>query len=215
MGIEGGSLTDANGNALTSQVSGSQQALDVGVNVAGVQVDPRDIRALTITDVVTANQGGIWNITNISGTISLPTGASTAANQTTANASLSSIDGKLNSLGQKVSTASVPVVISSDQSPINVITTTSKGSLTDHSGTVSMVSISALAANANRKYLLIQNISAGKIYINFGAAASTTAASVFLAANGGSFIMEGEFLSTDQIFIIADSNSRAYVIKEG
>ncbi len=44
-----------------------------------------------------ATQSGIWNITNITGTISLPTGAATAANQTTANASLASIDSKLTS----------------------------------------------------------------------------------------------------------------------
>lgn len=40
-------------------------------------------------------QSGTWNINNISGTISLPTGAATATNQTTANNSLSSIDSKL------------------------------------------------------------------------------------------------------------------------
>lgn len=48
-------LQDGAGNAITSQVNGSQRALDVGINVAGVQVDPRQIRALTATDVVTAN----------------------------------------------------------------------------------------------------------------------------------------------------------------
>lgn len=48
-------LRDGSGNAVTSQVNGAQRALDVGVNVAGVQVDPRDIRALTSTDVVSAN----------------------------------------------------------------------------------------------------------------------------------------------------------------
>lgn len=51
----------------------------------------------------------------------LPTGAATAANQVTGNASLSSIDGKLNSLGQKTMAASVPVVLASDQSPIQTI----------------------------------------------------------------------------------------------
>ncbi len=50
----------------------------------------------------------------------LPTGASTAANQVTANASLGSIDGKMNSLGQKASTGSVPVVIASDQTPVAI-----------------------------------------------------------------------------------------------
>ena len=44
---------------------------------------------------VPASQSGTWNITNVSGTVSLPTGAATSANQTTANTSLFSIDGKL------------------------------------------------------------------------------------------------------------------------
>jgi hypothetical protein len=48
---------DGAGNALTSQANGGQQALDVGINVGGVQIDPRDIRALTNADVVTAEQG--------------------------------------------------------------------------------------------------------------------------------------------------------------
>jgi dipeptidyl aminopeptidase/acylaminoacyl peptidase len=48
---------DGAGNALTSQANGGQQALDVGINVAGAQIDPRSIRALTNADVVTAEQG--------------------------------------------------------------------------------------------------------------------------------------------------------------
>jgi hypothetical protein len=50
-------LRDGDNEGVTSQVNGSQQALDVGINVAGVQVDPRDVRALTNADVVTAEQG--------------------------------------------------------------------------------------------------------------------------------------------------------------
>ncbi|HAB99250.1 MAG TPA: hypothetical protein DCE71_05460, partial [Parachlamydiales bacterium] len=50
----------------------------------------------------------------------LPTGAATAANQSTANSSLASIDGKFSSLGQKVMASSAPVVIASDQSPIPI-----------------------------------------------------------------------------------------------
>lgn len=51
----------------------------------------------------------------------LPSGASTSALQTTGNTSLSSIDGKLATLGQKAMTGSLPVVLASDQSnvPIN------------------------------------------------------------------------------------------------
>lgn len=50
-------LNDGTGNAVTSQTNGAQRALDVGINVLGVQVDPRAVRALTSADVVTANQG--------------------------------------------------------------------------------------------------------------------------------------------------------------
>lgn len=50
-------IADAAGAVVTSQVNGAQQALDVGIAVGGVQVDPRDVRPLTATDVVTSNQG--------------------------------------------------------------------------------------------------------------------------------------------------------------
>lgn len=66
------------------------------------------------------SQSGAFNITNITGTVSLPTGASTSALQTTGNASLSSIDGKTPALGQATMTASVPVVIASNQTAIPV-----------------------------------------------------------------------------------------------
>lgn len=67
---------------------------------------------------IPASQSGTWNINNVSGTVSLPTGASTSALQTTGNTSLSSIDGKLGSLGQKTMSGSAPVVIASDQSAL-------------------------------------------------------------------------------------------------
>jgi len=57
-------LNDGAGNAVTSQTSGGQRALDVGINVAGTQIDPRQVRALTATDVVTANQGTANTIVN-------------------------------------------------------------------------------------------------------------------------------------------------------
>lgn len=67
-------LNDGAGNAITSQVNGAQRALDVGIDVAGVQIDPRSIRALTSADVVTAAQGtaaaitGAWPVKPTDGT---------------------------------------------------------------------------------------------------------------------------------------------------
>lgn len=71
--------------------------------------------SITVDGTVAATQSGTWNINNISGTVSLPTGAATSALQTTGNASLSSIDSKIPALGQALSANSVPVVIASDQ----------------------------------------------------------------------------------------------------
>jgi hypothetical protein len=56
-GSQQSTIADAGGNVVTSQANGGQRALDVGIDVGGVQVDPRAIRALTSADVVTANQG--------------------------------------------------------------------------------------------------------------------------------------------------------------
>lgn len=63
-------------------------------------------------------QSGTWNITNISGTISLPTGAATAANQTTANSSLGSIDTSTSSID--AATNSIAGAISAQKMNINI-----------------------------------------------------------------------------------------------
>lgn len=74
-------LHDGLGNAITSQANGSQHALDVGINVAGVQIDPRQTRALTSSDIVTANQGAAnteanaWPVKVTDGTNTLVIGA--------------------------------------------------------------------------------------------------------------------------------------------
>jgi hypothetical protein len=79
-------LDDGSGTAITSQTNGTQRALDVGINVAGVQIDPRSVRALTSADVVTANQGSAntsangWPIKITDGTnVAAVKAASTAA----------------------------------------------------------------------------------------------------------------------------------------
>jgi len=101
--------TDGAGNSLASSTTtpaGSEQALIVRNIPSGTQA---------VSGTVAATQSGTWDINNISGTISLPTGASTAALQTSGNASLTSIDGKTPALGQALAAASVPVVLTAAQ----------------------------------------------------------------------------------------------------
>lgn len=131
-------LDDGAGNAVTSQTNGAQRALDVGINVAGVQIDPRSIRALTSADVVTANQGTANTATNgwpvkptdgtnsqaylstgeakVSVTQPLPAGTNAIG---TVKAQLQDNAGTAITLGQKTMATSVPVVLSSDQSTLN------------------------------------------------------------------------------------------------
>lgn len=118
-------VTD-NGGSLTVDGIVSISNLPTTQNVAIVSSVELEIKndsgnPIPVNGTVTANQGGTWNINNVSGTVSLPTGAATSALQTTGNTSLSSIDGKTPTLGQKTMAGSSPVVIASDQSviPIN------------------------------------------------------------------------------------------------
>lgn len=137
-------LDDGSGNAITSQVNGIQQALDVGINVAGVQIDPRAIRALIASDVVTANQGApalianAWFVKPTDGTnsqsftaageakvditVALPAGSNTIGAVTQASGpwtqNLTQVAGLAIALGQTTMSASLPVVIASNQSTL-------------------------------------------------------------------------------------------------
>ena len=69
------------------------------------------------TDSVSSVQSGIWNINDISGIISLPTGAATEATLATRLAD-ATFTGRINTLGQKTMANSTPVVLASDQTAI-------------------------------------------------------------------------------------------------
>ena len=109
-------LVDKN-SALVVKVTGADSSgnetnfIDATVN--GVKVD-----GSAVTQPVSASS------------LPLPSGAATSANQTTANSSLSSIDGKTPSLGQAVMVSSSPVVIASNQTAIPV-----SGAVTANAGT--------------------------------------------------------------------------------
>jgi hypothetical protein len=70
------------------------------------------------------------------------------------------------------------------------------------------------ASNSSRKYFFIQNISSGVVWINFGVAAVTTMPSIRLQA-GDTFSMEGAFISTESINIIAVVTTKDFTAKEG
>lgn len=103
----------------------------------------------------------------------LPAGAATSALQTTGNNSLSSIDGKLPTLGQHAGTGSVSVVVASDQ---NLPVYPSPSATPTVSTTaVTTSDMEFLPANATRITLECETSCSNnkKVYLNFGAAATS------------------------------------------
>lgn len=126
-------LNDGSGNLLTSQSNGAQRALDVGIDVAGVQVDPRQIRALTAADIVTANQG--------------------TANATPWNENIAQIAGAIpsatNALPAQVATAGA-FVSSTNPLPVTVVSTLAGTSVNKYNTTSSV----AAGASTNHDYTI-------------------------------------------------------------
>lgn len=71
------------GNTSLSSIDGKTPALGQALAAASVPVvlTAAQLSTLTPLSTIAVTQSGAWNITNISGTISLPTGAATAAKQ--------------------------------------------------------------------------------------------------------------------------------------
>lgn len=88
--------------------------------------------------------------------------------------------------------------------------------LTDRSGTLTAANTSQQLAPANpgRRYLLIENLASEVMWINFGAAATQSEPSIQLAANGGTFVMEGSVVSTEAVYVIATTAGHAWTAKE-
>lgn len=94
----------------------------------------------------------------------------------------------------------------------------STGGLTDRSGTITAggTSQQVAAANADRRYLLLQNPSnaAGSLWVNFGVAAVQSQPSVELAP-GSTLIFEGSFAPNAAIHVIGLTTGMAFTAKEG
>jgi hypothetical protein len=94
------------------------------------------------------------------------------------------------------------------------------GPLTDRSGTIATANVSQIlaAANPTRRYLFIQNLSTGPLWINFGAAATLSQPSLQIPNGnvaGNPFSMERTFVATDAVNIIGGTNAQPFVCKEG
>ncbi len=157
---------DNNGHIILNTGGQQLKADSISVTIASDQDSIGSIDNTTFA----ATQSGTWNLTNITGTISLPTGAATESKQDTGNTSLSNINTKLPaSVGAKASTGSLSVTqaYAATSTLANVSAATSSTTL--------------LNANNARKTVVIVNDSTATLYINLNASvASTTNYSILL-----------------------------------
>ena len=133
-----------------------------------------------------ATQSGTWNLNNISGTISLPTGASISALQETANTSLSSIDTKIPTKGQALIADSLPVVLPLSQITALTPPTTVNANITNLGQQTSNNSIPVVLANnqtalpiASKNYAQIVDDQTTFMYIGNSTVGSLASSSVW------------------------------------
>lgn len=135
---------------------------------------------------IPVSQSGTWNINNISGTISLPTGAATEA-------TLSAISGKLPAtLGQKTMSNSLAVVLASDQSSVPISQSGRSKANNPVRNVYSSVNVTTAAyvelvasLTSTANYIEIFDSSGQTLVIAFGAAASEVDQfNVFPGGNG-------------------------------
>lgn len=111
------------GSAVTQPVSLTSTTITGSVTVA--QATAASLNATVVgtgTFAVQAAQSGTWNITNVSGTVSLPTGAATSALQPTNAAIGSTTSGQTGPLVQGAVTTSVPTYTTAQTNPLSLDT---------------------------------------------------------------------------------------------
>lgn len=90
-----------------------------------------------------------------------------------------------------------------------------RGTTTPGTGSpASTTSTVAAVENLLRKYLFIQNVSNGELWIDFTIDAVTDAPSIRLSP-GDVFLMESNFITTEVVNIIRKAGSGDYTLKEG
>lgn len=132
--------------------TGADGAADLVSNSAPIPVSDAG-GALTVDGTVAATQSGAWSVTNVSGTVSLPTGAATAAKQPalgtagTASADVISVQGIASMTPLQVSDAGGSLTVDNGGTFAVQVTAISAGD--NNIGNVDVVSLPALAAGTN------------------------------------------------------------------
>ena len=155
---------------LASQANPFTSAIPISDNAGSITVD----------GTVAATQSGTWNITNVSGTISLPTGAATES-------TLSTLNGKVTACNTGAVTISTALPAGTNNiGDVDVLTLPDVAIKNYSTSAVTSVvsaavSTSILASNPNRRMAIMVNDTDKSVYVKLGATASTTSFSYKLS----------------------------------
>lgn len=126
--------------------------------------------------------------------------------------------------GRAVDPAALPAAVSvndrvhflTDLSRLLLTRQVTAGVVTDHSGTVTTggVAQSLMAANPGRRFLFIQNVSVGSLWINFTTTAVANPPSIHIPT-GTSLMFDGSFVSSEAVSIFGATTGWAFVAKQG
>jgi hypothetical protein len=155
---------------LASQANPFTSAIPISDNAGSITVD----------GTVAATQSGTWNITNVSGTISLPTNAATES-------TLSTLNGKVTACNTGAVAISTALPAGTNNiGDVDVLTLPDVALKNYSTSAVTNVvsaatSTSILASNANRRMAIMVNDTDRNTYVKLGATASTTSFSYKLS----------------------------------
>lgn len=191
--------TDTASSGLNGRLQRIAQRLTslIAVFTIGAGTEAAAVRVTLPTDgtgKVNAAQSGTWNVTNVSGTVSLPTGASTEATLDARTGSLtetapttdtasSGINGRLQRVAQRLTSliALLPTALGAGgglkiDGSGTALPTSQVGSATNASGQVTISSTSAtiIASRAGRRGVLLINYQTVAVYIDAAGGTATT-----------------------------------------
>ena len=151
--------------------NGGSLTVDGNVSISGTVAVTDNNGSLTVDGTVAATQSGTWNITNITGTVSLPTGAATSANQSTMVTALQLLDDVVATDGSAALTKLYQVG-GTDGTNAQILSTNVSGHLNIADGGNSITVDGTVAATQSGTWN-INNIS-GTVSLPTGAATETT-----------------------------------------
>jgi len=196
-------ITGANGSGIDSLLVGNYNSLTVAITSGASNTTNFGITGVTGlgTDVVLA--GGYNSIPVI-----ITSGLPSLASGILSSVGISGSTGLLATVTGAYGTNALCVAITSGNSFVR-----GSGANRGHRITTSGVSQQVAAANANRRYLKVQNIDDTNMWVNYGSVASSGSGS-FIIYPAGSDVYEAGFIETGSVNVFGLVAGKQYTIKE-